>query len=103
MNSVTAIQIIQDLRKYSDHKDNPYFTFTKEGADFFVVGASRNIVEIRDVNKNHRGYYVKLKDAKYDAYVRNRFQTFDWYSIGVGCAGGGVTWINQGEMHGVFQ
>ena len=95
---------MKDLRRYEPEAiDNPYFTFEKDGADFYVIGASRKVKELHEVTKNSRGYYIKLKDKKFDQFVRDRFSSFDWYSIGTGVAGGGVVWINQEQINAVFQ
>jgi hypothetical protein len=63
---------------------------------FFILGASPNTVkDIKDVNKNNRGYYIKPVKKTRD-YLVSVFQNLKFE--GMSSVNGGVSWLTKIEI-----
>lgn len=65
-------------------------------ADFFSFGASpTKIVDVTEVQKNNRGYYIKSLIDKEE--LKDKIRDVDWNSIGASSVSGGVFWVGKDE------
>ena len=73
----------------------------KHKADFFVFGAAPyNTLDVDEVDKNNRGYYLKSFVDKEE--LKSRIKTVDWKKYGKSSANGGVFWLTKSEVYEVY-
>ena len=95
--SITDLRF--DFEKYQYHND---FNIIKNKndfnkSDFFVMGSNpANVLKVREVNKNNRGYYIKVNGNISE--VINNFRNIKWNEVGNSSASGGVSWFSQPEL-----
>lgn len=81
-----------------NYKETVDWTYgTKEDADFYIMGASpKTVKELKDVEPNNRGYYIKLKENKDKDKIIEKFKNLKWG--GHSSANGGVAWMTKPEI-----
>ena len=73
----------------------------KHKADFFVFGAAPyNILDVGEVDKNNRGYYLKSFVDKEE--LKSRIKAVDWKKHGKSSANGGVFWLTKSEVYEIY-
>ena len=73
----------------------------KHKADFFVFGAAPyNTLDVDEVDKNNRGYYLKSFVDK--EKLKSRIKAVDWKKYGKSSANGGVFWLTKSEVYEVY-
>jgi hypothetical protein len=77
------------------------FCFTsKEGADYFIFGASPSkILEKYLVKPSNRGYYIKQKAAQ----TLDLLKKIDWKSNAKSSVSGGVAWYSKQEIINIYE
>lgn len=74
---------------------NKHFSLVRKQGDFFVMGASPNVVKLpEDVSMKNRGYWIKCHEDV-DVVMAN-FRNCQWQ--GHSCASGGVAWRTKAEI-----
>lgn len=90
----------KNLRKPVDKRtscDDFDIVSRNDAPDLFVFGAApQKIITPDEVNKNNRGYFLKIKTDKTE--IIQRFKTINWRQHGKSSVNGGVFWLTATEL-----